>query len=70
MIARTSASNLAQAIKRLRADWEETRDDWRDAQAVYFQETFLDPLPTDVSRTISALEELDALLQKVRSDCE
>jgi hypothetical protein len=35
-----------------------------------FEEKYLTPLPEYMVRTLGALEELDAVLKKVRQDCE
>jgi hypothetical protein len=70
MNTRTSASNLAQAMKELSLKWQQTRADWRDAKAIEFDDRYLEVLPQHVARASSAIEEIDALLKKVRSDCE
>jgi hypothetical protein len=70
MNVRASASNLVQAGKELRAEWEQTTDAWRDAKAGEFAKSYLEDLPHHIARTAAAIEELDALLRKVRLDCE
>ena len=63
-------SNLAQALKEFRLEWEHTRNDWRDTKADEFAQRYLDQLPTQVGRTIRAIQELELILKKVRSECE
>jgi hypothetical protein len=70
MNTRTSAANLAQAIKDLSVEGQQTRADWRDAKAIEFDDTYLEVLPQQVARATAAMEELEALLKKVRRDCE
>jgi hypothetical protein len=70
MNTRTSAANLAQAMKELTLEWQETRAQWRDAKAIEFDNTYLEILPQQVARATAAMEELEALLKKVRRDCE
>jgi hypothetical protein len=70
MNTRTSASNLAQAMKDLSQAWQQTRAQWRDAKAIEFDDRYLEVLPQHVGRAISAIEELDGVLKQVRSDCE
>jgi len=41
MNTRTSASNLAQAMKDLSLAWQQTRADWRDAKAIEFDDRYL-----------------------------
>jgi hypothetical protein len=66
----TSAANLAQAMKNLSVDWQQTRAEWRDAKAIEFDDTYLEVLPQQVARATAAIEELESLLKKVRRDCE
>jgi hypothetical protein len=61
---------LAQALKEIRLEWEHTRNDWRDAKAEEFGQRYLDQLPNQVGRTIRAIQELELILKKVRSECE
>ena len=70
MSTRSSAANLAQAMKDLSLAWQETRSQWRDTKAIEFDDTYLEVLPQHVARASSAMEEIEALLKKVRSACE
>lgn len=67
---KTSAANLVQAMKDLSAEWSHTRASWRDTQSDHFARTYLDPLPSQVSRALVAMEEIEALLRKVHADCD
>jgi len=57
-------------VKTLSAAWQEVQAHWRDAKAAEFQREYLDELPALVGKSREALEELDRVLKKVRSDCE
>jgi hypothetical protein len=70
MNTRTSAANLAQAMKDLSQAWQQTRAEWRDEKAIAFDDRYLEVLPQHVARASSAIEELDTLLKKIKSDCE
>lgn len=70
MNVRVSASNLMQAAKDLAAEWHRTQESWRDAKAREFEEKYLEQLPGHIARTTRVMEEIDALLRKVRKDCE
>lgn len=63
-------NNLAQALKNLSAEWQRARDHWRDVKSQEFEEKYLEPLPHHVGRASAAIAELNALLRKVRHDCE
>lgn len=65
-----AASNLAEALKELNVEWDRVRMSWRDMKMREFGERYLEPLPADIARAKSVMEEIDALLKKVRSDCE
>lgn len=70
MIIKSCASSLAQAAKDLSVEWRETQDHWRDAKAREFGERFIDPVPPQVARALEAMEELDRILRRIRSECE
>jgi hypothetical protein len=70
MSTRPSAGNLAQALKDLSLEWAQTKETWRDVKSDEFERHYLDPLPHEVTRAISVIEEVDALLRKVKHDCE
>jgi hypothetical protein len=65
-----AASNLVEALKELNVEWDRLRTSWRDMKMREFGERYLEPLPNDVSRAKSVMEEIGELLKKVRSDCE
>ena len=70
MNTRASAANLVQAAKELSFDWEQTRAYWNDAKSQQFARDYLEMIPEYITRTRTAMEDLDVLLRKVRSDCE
>ena len=70
MSTRVSGANLLQAVKDLSLHWQQTRESWRDVKSLQFEQTYLDELAPQVTRATAAMEELDALLRKVRKDCE
>jgi hypothetical protein len=61
---------VAAATKELLLKWEETKELWRDAKALEFEQTYLTELQTAVDRALPIFEDLDKLVTKVRSDCE
>jgi uncharacterized protein YukE len=70
MSVKGCSSTLAQAGKELAAEWEEARAHWRDAKAAEFQREYLDALPGLIAKCRESIDEIDAFLRKVRSDCE
>jgi hypothetical protein len=70
MSHRVSSSNLDEAIKEVMAAWGRTRDYWRDKQAVAFEKDYLEKLPSLASQARTVIEELDAVMRKIKSDCD
>ena len=70
MNPRASAANLFQAAKELSFEWDQTRAYWSDVKSQQFARDYLEMIPEYVTRTRTAMEELEVLLRKVRSDCE
>ena len=70
MSTRGSAANLVQAMKDLSVEWQQTKASWRDVKSQEFERTYLDVLPSHIARATAVMEEIDALLRKIRSDCE
>jgi hypothetical protein len=70
MSTRVNSALLDEATKKLQTEWQQTRTQWTDAKSLEFQKTYLEPLPSLVAQAGIAVEELNALLTKVRHDCE
>ena len=65
-----SKAQLATLAKELSRNWEYTRQHWQDRKSAEFEEKLLEPLQTQMVATFEALEKLDRILIKIRSDCE
>ena len=61
---------LAAATKDLIRKWEETKHSWSDGKSRDFEQKFLFELMTGVERAVPVFDDLDKLINKVRSDCE
>lgn len=70
MSSRVSASNLDEAVRDLQVEWQNTKAHWSDAKALEFERDYLEKLPALMHQARGIIEEIDALLRKVRSDCE
>jgi hypothetical protein len=70
MSIRVSSTNLGQAIKDLQIEWQRTKEVWRDVKSLEFDRRYLEDLPMMVSQAHPLMEEIDALIRKVRQDCE
>ncbi len=65
-----SRSRLAALTRDLSIRWRETRDHWTDAKGAEFEAQYLQGLIANMDRAVTALEQLDDLLKKARTDCE
>jgi formate-dependent phosphoribosylglycinamide formyltransferase (GAR transformylase) len=63
-------ANLVQAVKELSTHWQLAKVHWRDVKAQEFERKYIDVLPDHIARTMQAVQEIEALLKKVRKDCE
>lgn len=70
MSTQGNAANLAQATRIINLEWEKTKTYWRDVKSQEFEQKYLVDLPGQVSAAVKAMEDMDLLLKKVRSDCE
>ncbi len=70
MSTKGSAATLNQATKDLLVAWQEAKTHWHDIKSAEFEQQYFEELPNRVMRALGVLEELDALLRKVRNDCE
>ena len=65
-----SKNRLVAITKELTKRWDETKDHWRDAKSHEFEQRYLAELYANVDRTVTVMEKLDEVLNKVRHDCE
>ena len=70
MSTQGSSGNLSGALKELAVRWQETKAHWHDVKSHEFERNYLEKLPNDVGRAMGVIEEIGALLKKVRHDCE
>lgn len=70
MSLRGTRSRLASLTQGLRRDWDETKRQWHDERSREFEQRYLAELFAAVERAAAAMESLDQLIEKVRSECE
>jgi hypothetical protein len=63
-------TRLRAITKELAVRWEETKDHWRDARSEEFEQRFMQELLARVDKTVAAIEKLEQVVARVRSDCE
>lgn len=65
-----SRGQIAKGMKNLLMRWQETRGDWDDAVSRAFEKDFLEPLEMDVKNAMGAMDQMNAILQQARKDCQ
>jgi hypothetical protein len=65
-----ASSNLETATRDLLIAWERAHDQWRDAKSQQFHHTFIEPVPDLVLQARDAMGHLEAILRKIKNDCE
>ncbi len=65
-----SGSRLSGITKELWAQWEQTKEYWRDAKSEEFEHKYLEELLASVDKTVTVIEQLDKLITKIKKDCE
>jgi hypothetical protein len=70
MSLNSSKSRLSGLTRELMLRWLETKNYWRDQKSTEFEKKYLEELNHFTDKSIYAIEKLEELLKKVRSDCE
>jgi hypothetical protein len=70
MTISSNGKALARSTKDLFLKWESTKRAWLDAKADEFERDYLVELQTAVDRAVPIFDELDKLVDRVRSECE
>lgn len=65
-----SRGTLSKATKDLFARWADVQSVWSDAQSQEFEKTYLLSVEQDVRAALSALDQMNQVLDALVSDCE
>ena len=65
-----SGSRLAAMTNQLSNEWQRTREQWKDAKCEEFDRQYIQELLSSVDKAVTVMEQLDKLVNKIRSDCE
>ena len=63
-------NRLVSLTKGLATRWDETKNYWKDAKSLEFEQRYMTELFANVDKTVTVMEKLNELLIKVRNDCE
>ena len=64
-----SRAKLIQAAKKLMADWEQTKETWRDEKGRQFDEQYMVPLESNLRAALLAMERMGAMLNSAQHEC-
>lgn len=70
MALQHSRGRLQGLTRELLRSWQETQEYWRDAKGKEFDATYMQPLFDAADNAVAAMEDLDKMLARLRSDCE
>jgi hypothetical protein len=63
-------TRLRAITKELTVRWEETKNYWKDAKSREFERQYLEALLARVDKAVVAIEKLEKVAARARSDCE
>jgi hypothetical protein len=66
----SNASRLGAITKELWVKWQQTKAQWNDSKAQEFESKYLLELYSTVDRTVTVIEQLDKVVNRIRKDCE
>lgn len=70
MSLHSSRTRIAGLSRELTRTWQETQESWRDSKAKEFDATYMQELFSTVDNAVTAMEDLDKMLKKLKEDCE
>jgi len=69
MYVGAGVSKLRQSIKDLRAHWDDSEGGWRDAIRAEFEEKRINPLESQATQTLRAMQEICDVLARIYREC-
>lgn len=65
-----NGSKLMALSRLLSIQWQQTKEYWQDAKSLEFERKYVDELMAAVDKAVTVMEQVDKLINKIRSDCE
>lgn len=63
-------ARLASVTKELAMKWNDTKQYWADAKCQEFEHKYLEELFSGVDTATSVIDQLEKIINKIKSDCE
>ncbi len=70
MNTRAAAGTLSQATQALMVAWQNTKPHWHDVRGRAFEEEYIVEIPARTTQAMESMREIEALLNRLRHDCE
>jgi hypothetical protein len=65
-----SRAKLVQAAKKLKTDWYQASELWRDENCRQFDKRYMTPLETHIRGAVLAMERIGSMVDSARNDCK
>ncbi len=69
MSASVAIAKLNRALKDLNLHWQNTSTVWHDSASTSFKNDVIDEIDPAVRHTLSAMNSMAELIQRIKSDC-
>ena len=69
MSVKDSHARLSQVAKELGQNWSDLKLKWRDDMAINFEKKYIDPLEMELRKSKSGMEQLAALVARIKREC-
>ncbi|HEY2827270.1 MAG TPA: hypothetical protein VGJ04_06685 [Pirellulales bacterium] len=66
----SGAAKITSAYKKMRLNWDATKDHWHDQNRDHFEKNYLDPLEPQLVAALDAISALADVLSRAQRDCE
>lgn len=70
MSVNAGRSRLAALTKQLDNQWQQTKEYWRDAKSLEFDQKYMSELSSIANTVVNNTEDLAKIIARIRSDCE
>jgi hypothetical protein len=64
-----SRAKFVQAAKKLMAEWQQVREEWRDDNCRQFDKKYMTPLEASIRAASLAMERMEMILESAQQDC-
>jgi hypothetical protein len=66
----SGAAKITSAYKKMRLNWDVTKDHWHDENRVHFEKNYLDPLEPQIAAALDAISALADVMGRAERECE